>query len=81
MIRPVATAVAAALIAATLLTGCGRGAARDDVPAGPSGTTQETPAPGLDSIDDELAAVDDALAQSQEDAGAGDGAAATDDQP
>lgn len=83
MTRRLVATLAALLIGATALTGCGRGGLRDDDtstdPA--TGTVQESPTADLDSIADELATVDDALEQSDGDAGAGDGAAATDDEP
>lgn len=82
MTRPVVTTVAAALLVALALTGCGRGetATGGVTPTDPA-SVQESSSSDLGSIDDELAAIDDVLAQSTEDGGAGDSAAATDDQP
>lgn len=81
MSRRLAGALAGALIVATVLAGCGRGGLRDDETPSEPATGQETPATDLDSVAEDLAAVDEAIEQSTEDAGAGDAAAATDDEP
>lgn len=88
MNRRLIATVAALVIAATVLTGCGRGGWRDDPtpdPATGTGigteTVQETPATDLDAIEEDLAAVDGAVEQSAGDAGAGDAASATNDEP
>lgn len=81
-LRTAVATLAGVLIAATVLTGCGRAGLRDDAASDPpTGTVQESPSGDLDSIADDLAEVDEALDQSAGDAGAGDDAAATDDEP